>query len=155
MPLDGIDFGTPTALDTGLFPIWSKHGARTWISAHARSGRRGKIAPESLRTPLQPDRYAATVQLLHEARGLIEDPHGWTQGTYRSFRGRRCAIGALRAAARHMNGPEPAWAAHQLLINIARSRGFASVEAMNDHSSHPAVLGAFDEAIGWAEAARF
>lgn len=148
MPLDGIDFGTPTALDTGLFPIWSKQGCRVWVDAHAR---RVKAAPTALRAPLSPEHGVHTVQLLQDARELIEDPSHWTQGTYRSFRGRRCAIGALRAAARRSTGPEPAWAAHQLLINIARSRGFASVEAMNDHSSHAAVLGAFDEAIAWAE----
>jgi hypothetical protein len=154
MPLDGIDFGTPPALDTGLFPIWSKHGCRVWIDAHARRTGRGRPTPASLRLPAPPHRQALTVRLLREARALIEDADGWTQGTYRSFRGRRCAIGALRAAARRMTGPEPAWAAHRLLINTARARGFASVEAMNDHSSHTAVLSAFDEAIGWAEAAR-
>ena len=151
MPLDGIDFGTPAPLDTGLFPIWSKHGRRLWAATHTRRDRRGKAAPATLRVPLSPEHGAITVRLLQDARELIEDPNHWTQGTYRSFRGRRCAVGALRVAARRSNGPEPAWAAHQLLINIARSRGFASVEAMNDHSSHGAVLGAFDEAIAWAE----
>ena len=150
MPLDGIDFGTPQALDTGLFPIWSKHGCRVWVDGRAR---RGTSAPAGLRAPLSPGHGALAVQLLQDARGLIEDPGHWTQGAYRSLRGRRCAVGALRAAARRADGPEPAWAAHQLLINIARSRGFASVEAMNDHSSHAAVLCAFDEAIAWADAA--
>jgi hypothetical protein len=49
--------------------------------------------------------------------------------------------------------PSPAWSGHELLINIASSRGFASVEAMNDRSSHAAVLAAFDEAIALAQSA--
>ena len=146
MPFDGIELRAPVALDTGLFPIWSRHGSRLWFEARSRRGR-CKTAPSSLRAPVSPDDAAQTVQLLEDARDLIKDPQHWTQGTYRSFRGRRCAVGALRAMARRLSGPGPAWAAHRLLIDIARSRGFASVEAMNDHSSHHDVVSAFDEAI--------
>jgi hypothetical protein len=93
------------------------------------------------------------MQLLLDAKSLIEDPKNWTRGTYRSFTGRHRAIGALRAVAGRLRSPSPAWSAHELLIKIARSRGFASVEAMNDKSSHAAVLAAFDEAIGLAQSA--
>ena len=150
MPFDGTELGAPAALDTGLFPIWSRHGGRLWLEARSRRERRRK-APASLRALVSPDYAAQTVQLLEDARDLIKDPQHWTQGTYRSFRGRRCAIGALRAVARRLSGPSPAWAAHRLLIDIARSRGFASVEAMNDHSSHHDVVSAFDEAVRRAE----
>jgi hypothetical protein len=47
----------------------------------------------------------------------------------------------------------PVWAAHGYLITVARSRGFTNVEAMNDRSSHAAVLRAFDEAIALAHTA--
>jgi hypothetical protein len=152
MPFDGTELGAPAALDTGLFPIWSRHGCRLWFEARSRRGR-GKTAAVGLRAPVAPDYPVQTVRLLEDARELIKDPQHWTQGTYRSFRGRRCAVGALRAIARRLSGPNPAWAAHRLLIDIARSRGFASVEAMNDHSSHRDVLSAFDEAIRRAEIA--
>jgi hypothetical protein len=84
---------------------------------------------------------------------LIENPENWTRGTYATLFGRRCAVGALRAAASWLEGPSPAWSAHDLLIRVSRSRGFTSVEAMNDHSSHAEVLTAFDEAIAMAQSA--
>lgn len=153
MPFDGTDFELRTTLDTGLFPIWSKHGCRRWVETRLRREGRGKGTGALLRAPSPSDRDAAIVLLLQEARALIEDPKNWTQGTYRSFRGRYCAVGALRAVARRLSGPVPAWSAHELLINIARSRGFASVEAMNDRSSHAAVLALFDETIALAQSA--
>jgi hypothetical protein len=150
MPFDGTDFQAPTVLDTGVFPPWSKHGCRKWIEARFRRERRGINAEVILRAPSPSDRDAAIAQLLHDAKGLIEDPKNWTRGTYRSLSGRRCAVGALRAVAGRLKGPGPAWSAHELLIKVARSRGFSSVEAMNDRSSHAAVLEAFDEAIALA-----
>jgi hypothetical protein len=142
MPFDGTDFQRPSVPDTGLFPLWSKHGCRNWFDIRfRREGRSGY--------PLA-DRDATVIQLLLDAKGLIEDPKNWTRGTYRSLRGRHCAIGALRAVAGRLRSPSSAWSAHQLLIKVARSHGFASVEAMNDKSSHTAVLAAFDDAIGLA-----
>jgi hypothetical protein len=146
MPFDGTDFRAPPALDTGIFPLWSKHGFRLWLKARFRPEDR-KIMPASLRAPCQGGRDAAVAQLLRDARDMIADPHDWTQRIYRSFRGRRCAVGALRAAASRLDDPSLAWSAHGLLIKVARSRGFTNVEAMNDRSSHAAVLRAFDEAI--------
>jgi hypothetical protein len=148
MPFDGTDFRAPPALDTGIFPLWSKHGFRLWLKARFRVQDR-KIAPAVLRAP-HPDRDQAVAQLLRDARDLIADPRNWTQRIYRSFRGRRCAVGALRAVASRLDDPSLAWSAHGLLIKIARSRGFTNVEAMNDRSSHGAVLRAFDEAIALA-----
>jgi hypothetical protein len=146
MPFDGTDFQRPSVPDTGLFPLWSKHGCRNWLETRLR--RDGRVGDPSLA-----DRDGTIMQLLLDAKSLIEDPKNWTRGTYRSFTGRHCAIGALRAVAGRLKSPSPAWSAHELLIKIARSRGFASVEAMNDKSSHAAVLAAFDEAIGLAQSA--
>ncbi len=147
MPFDGTEFRALTVPDTGLFPIWSKHGWRLWFETHLGVAERNETARAFLRAPSLPDRGAAIVRLLQDARGLIEDPGNWTKGNYRSFSGLRCAVGALRAAARRLNDPSLGWSAHALLITVAKSRGFATVEAMNDRSSHAAILGAFDEAI--------
>lgn len=150
MPFDGTEFHTPPALDTGIFPLWSKHGFRLWIKSRFRAQGGAKPMPAVLLAPQVCDRDLAVAQLLRDAREMIADPSDWTQRIYRSFRGRRCAVGALRAAASRLNDPSLAWSAHALLIKIARSRGFTNVEAMNDRSSHAAVLRAFDEAIALA-----
>ena len=49
-----------------------------------------------------------------------------------------------------MIDPEIAWSAHRLLIQVARSRGFGSIEELNDRSSLREVLRAFDGAIALA-----
>ena len=149
MPFDGTYFPAPTPSDTGLFPIWSRHGCRLWFGARVHGGKRQ--APTALRAPLAEDRDLAVADLLREARGLIVSPETWTRRTYRSFGGQRCAVGALRAAAKRLDDPGIAWSAHALLIDVARSRGFTNVETMNDRSSHAAVLAAFEQAIRAAE----
>jgi hypothetical protein len=149
MPFDGTYFPAPTPSDTGLFPIWSRHGCRLWFKARLRRDLRG--APSLLRAPLPDQRDLAVAELLREAKGLISDPENWTRRTYRSFGGQRCAVGALRAAAKQLDDPSLAWSAHALLIDVARSRGFTNVETMNDRSSHAVVLAAFDQAIRAAE----
>jgi hypothetical protein len=149
MPFDGIGFQAPAVVDTGIFPLWSRHGCRLWIQTRLRPQARGKRAAQGWYLPAE-ERNAAVAQLLRDARTLIADPDDWTQRIYRSFRGRRCAVGALRAAASRLEDPSLAWSAHALLIRIARARGFTNVEAMNDRSSHAAVLRAFDEAIAAA-----
>lgn len=151
MPFDGTYFPAPTPSDTGLFPIWSRHGCRLWFETRLYRDRRG--AAKLLRAPLPADRGVAVAELLREAKGLVSEPEGWTRRTYRSFGGQRCAIGALRAAAKRLDDPSIAWSAHALLIDVARSRGFTNVETMNDRSSHTAVLAAFDQAITTAERA--
>jgi len=94
----------------------------------------------------------AVLRVLEEARGLIELREDWTQGTLETLRGARCAVGAVRIAADFLDYPAPGQVALSLLARVAASRGFASIEAMNDRSRHGHVLAAFDEAI---EAARF
>jgi hypothetical protein len=104
-----------------------------------------------LRAPSPSDRDLAVAELLRDAKELIADPKNWTRRTYRSFGGQRCAVGALRAAAKRLDDPSLGWSAHALLINVARSRGFTNVETMNDRSPQAAVLSAFDQAIAMAE----
>ena len=145
MPFDGTYFPTTTPHDTGLFPLWSRHGCRLWFQT------RWRATPTLLRAPAPAERGLAVADLLRDARAMIADPKDWTRRTYRSFGGQRCAIGALRAAAKRLDDPAIAWSAHALLIDVARSRGFTNVETMNDRSSHAAVMAAFDQAIRAAE----
>ena len=149
MPFDGRYFPAPTPYDTGLFPVWSRHGCRLWFGARLR--RKKTATPDALLAPSQTERDLAVADLLRDAKELINGPKEWTRRTYRSFGGQRCAVGALRAAAKRVNDPAIAWSAHALLIDVARSRGFTNVETMNDRSSHAAVLAAFDQAIRAAE----
>ena len=93
----------------------------------------------------QPD--AVTLQVLTVGRALIEDRKDWVQRRYETRDGRRCAVGALRGAARLMNLHGPQTGANTVLLSVAMSRGFNDIESMNDNSSHRQVLSAFDEAI--------
>jgi len=149
MPFDGTYFPATTPYDTGLFPLWSRHGSRLWF--HSRLRGRKPAAPTMLRAPTPAERDLGVVDLLRDAKDMIADPKDWTRRTYRSFGGQRCAVGALRAAAKRLTDPSIAWSAHALLIDVARSRGFTNVETMNDRSSHVAVMAAFDQAIRTAE----
>jgi hypothetical protein len=149
MPFDGTYFPATTPYDTGLFPLWSRHGCRLWFQARLRS--KNPAPPSLLRAPTPADRGLAVADLLRDAKEMIADPKDWTRRTYRSFGGQRCAVGALRAAAKRLDDPTVAWSAHALLIDVARSRGFTNVETMNDRSSHAAVMAAFDQAIRTAE----
>ena len=93
----------------------------------------------------------ATAHLLREARRLIDTDEKWAQGYYYTADGRRCAIGALRSAARHPCPRRVRARAHHLLREIAHERGFQSVEGMNDRCTHQQVLTAFDASIRIAE----
>jgi len=140
------------AQDTGLFPIWRRQGWRHWINVRFRAGRE-QHAGAILRVLSRSERAIATVGLLQDAKALIENPRNWAQAKYATLSGRRCAVGALRAAGSRVDDPNLAWRAHDLLMRVARSRGFSSVEAMNDRSSHAGVLALFDEAIALARGA--
>jgi hypothetical protein len=145
MPFDGSGFSAPQRLPVGLFPIWSRHGWRLWIKTHLRRSAEDFI-PDP--TPWASD--GTVVRLLRDAKGLIEDREKWGQVWYFSLERRRCTVGALRAAAKNVRDPSVAWTAHWLLLRVAQSRGFETIEVMNDRSSHDDVLRAFDEAIGVA-----
>jgi hypothetical protein len=149
MPFDGTYFPATTPYDTGLFPLWSRHGSRLWFRTRLRGKK--QAAPTMLRAPTPAERGLVVADLLRDAKEMIADPKDWTRRTYRSFGGQRCAVGALRAAAKRLEDPTIAWSAHALLIDVARSRGFTNVETMNDRSSHAAVMAAFDQAIRTAE----
>ena len=153
MPFDGTYFPATTPYDTGLFPLWSRQGWRLWYQTRLHGKK--TTAPTMLRAPTPAERGLAVADLLRDAKDTIVDPTDWTRRTYRSFGGQRCAVGALRAAAKRLNDPTIAWSAHAMLIDVARSRGFTNVETMNDRSSHAAVMAAFDQAIRTAERGAF
>lgn len=146
MPFDGvIDVATMT--EDQVFPSLWAAGSRLWIRTRLQRWRRRKKPAVAF----SPGAHAAAVALLlEEAKALIADRERWLQGTYRWFRGRRCAIGALCAAAVKLGDVRVALTAHALLLSVAERRRFTSVESMNDHSSHAEVMSAFDEAIALA-----
>jgi len=136
MPFDGTEFfrnPSPTGDDA------------VWYARLAASFRRACRAVLFRPAPEPID--AAILRVLEEARGLIEQREDWTRGTLETFRGERCAVGALRLAADFLDYPQAGRLAHALLAEIAAERGFSSIEAMNDYSRHEAVLSAFDTAI--------
>lgn len=150
MPFDGV-VEVEIVSEDQVFPsLWAPGGyfrIRSWLQRW-----RGRKAPVVAFSPRA--HCAAVALLLEDAKSLIEDRERWLQGTYRWFGGRRCAIGALFAAASKFGDVRVARSAHALLLAVAEARGFSSVEGMNDHSSHAAVMSAFDEAaaLAWARA---
>jgi len=141
MPFDGTEFFRQPDSPAGKTAAWR---GRT-IAALRRLLGAGLFQPAA--EPIE----AAVLRVLEEARGLIEQREDWTQGTLETFRGERCAVGALRLAAEFLNYPAAGRLAHALLSEIAGERGFSSIEAMNDYSRHEAVLSAFDVAITAAQ----
>jgi len=122
-------------------------GLGLWSLAATVVGKQAYAPPQ--RMPESSEVVAA--QLLRSARAMIDREEMWVQGRYNARGGRHCAIGALRAAGRFYNS-ETLRLAHALLHNVANSRGFDSVEKMNDASTHTQVLEAFGSAISSAEA---
>jgi hypothetical protein len=86
-------------------------------------------------------------QLLLTARDLIDQEDRWIKGHYATLDGRHCAVGALRASALRLDARRVGKAAHDVLRDVARERGFRSIEQMNDHSTHLQIITAFDAAI--------
>ncbi len=144
MPFDGSDF-------PHVLPPSSPSG---WLgAAKALSLRALQAVPlPAMFTGRAPELLEpATANLLRRARLLIEPEEKWVQGYYSTSDGRRCAMGALRAAARHSDARRVRARAHHLLREVARERGFQSVEGMNDRCTHQQVLTAFDMAVRVAE----
>ena len=140
MPFDGAEFlREPVSPASNQMAWYSRFAANLGRALRTR-------LPRSSPEPID----AAVLRVLEEARGLIEQREDWTQGSLETFRGERCAVGALRLAAEFLNYPVAGRLAHALLIEIAGERGFSSVEAMNDRSRHEAVLSAFDTAVAAA-----
>ena len=137
-----------------LAPGWS--GAGPVREAFARFGQRVGLL---LRAPVGPGvgppgitlpPEIAAARLLRAARALIAEEDRWVQGRYETLRGRRCAMGALQAAARALRDTRGFETARDLLRTEALIRGYSHVEKMNDRSTHAQVLAAFDGAIARA-----
>ena len=91
MPFDGTHFpATPTVYyDTGLFPLWSRHGCRLWFQTRLRG--KTPVRTIMLRAPVPAEHDLAVADLLRDAKEMIADPKDWTRRTYRSLGGQRCA----------------------------------------------------------------
>lgn len=159
MPFDGQQYKTQTAQPAEPAPIGLAPPAQSklrrmfgqgfWSVAATVIGRPAHAYAVPQRVPESAE--AAAAQLLRAARSMIDREEMWVQGRYNARGGRHCAIGALRAAGRFYHG-ETLRLAHALLHNVANSRGFDSVEKMNDASTHGQVVAAFNSAIASAEA---
>src|SRR3954447_16534933 len=139
MPFDGLHYLAPATKPS----LWTRFSNYV-IGVPPVS----KAVPAHLFQPVpatQPDALAA--QVLTSGRALIEDRKDWVQPRYETRDGRRCAVGALRGAARLLNVPSPQTGANAVLLSVAMSRGFNDIESMNDNSTHRQVLSFFDEAI--------
>ncbi len=141
MPFDGLNFvSAPTV---AKIPVLTRLSHLLFGAPPV-----AKTFPLHAFTPVpasQPD--AVTLQVLTIGRALIEDRKDWVQRRYETRDGRRCAVGALRAAARLMDLHGPQTGATASLLSVAMSRGFNDIESMNDNSSHRQVVSAFDDAI--------
>jgi hypothetical protein len=144
MPFDGSDFKIPRREDPRRSPHWSAGRFRRWWRARFCWTFGDEDTFDIRKWPAE--RRAAVACLLDEAKGLIRDPGNWVQGSYRWAGRRHCAVGAVRAAASRHEDITLGWSAHALLVEIAATRGYASVEAMNDRLSHAEILRAFDDA---------
>lgn len=144
MPFDGLGYVSTTT--TAKPSIWTRLSQFALGAPPVK-----KTIPFHAFQPIptsQPD--AVTLQVLTIGRALVEDRKDWVQRRYETRDGRRCAVGALRGAARLMNLHGPQSGANTILLSVAMSRGFNDIESMNDNSSHRQVVSAFDEAISRA-----
>jgi hypothetical protein len=146
MPFDGLGYVSSTTTSPAQPSFWTR-------LSHFMFGAPpiSKAIPLHAFQPIppgQPD--AVTLQVLTVGRALIEDRKDWVQRRYETRDGRRCAVGALRGAARLMNLHGPQTGANTILLSVAMGRGFNDIESMNDNSSHRQVISAFDEAISRA-----
>lgn len=141
MPFDGASY-----VSTQTTGFWQK------LVQFTKTGRWTAKASSvhMFHTPLEVTNDNVTVQTLKVGRALIEDRKDWVQRRYETRDGRRCAVGAMRGAARLLNTRGPQSGAMSMLLTVATSRGFNDIESMNDNSSHKQVLSAFDEAIARA-----
>src|SRR6185437_5101623 len=148
MPFDGLGYVAtePKASSSAKVSLWNRIGQFV-LGVPSTPKRLPPVAFQPL-PPGQADN--ATLQVLTIGRALIEDRKDWVQRRYETRDGRRCAVGALRGAARLMNLQGPQTGANTILLSVAMSRGFNDIESMNDNSSHRQVISAFDEAIARA-----
>ena len=152
MPFDGSEYRSghgPT--ETAAQPAAGWHGARV-LTGGLLLWLRGWPVWSFVPGEAQPPPEITAARLLRAARALIDQEECWVQGRYETLRGRRCAMGALQAAARGLRHPAAFEAARDLLRTEALILGFSHVEKMNDRSSHAEVLALFDRAIARAGA---
>jgi len=147
MPFDGSEFiATPVqstpAKPPAARPLQLLRQLRDSLRVRSRS--LPFAVPADAPAP-SPD--ASTIQVLGLARSLIQDERHWIQRRYETLDGRRCAVGAVRAAVRLLGMRAGPVDPHHALLMVAVSRGFTDIEKMNDHSTHTQVISAFDEAI--------
>jgi hypothetical protein len=143
MPFDGLEFAHT---DFARSDVADVAAPRTPSLGRLRA----LFAPrkrEEARVASPSPAHGEALLVLQTAREMIEPARYWVQGTYRTMRGRHCAVGALNEAARRLDASAGLPLARERLLAVARSRGFARTEDMNDCSAHAQVLSAFDEAI--------
>jgi hypothetical protein len=145
MPFDGSEYCPGSAPAEAVLP---SAAGNTWLRALAE---RLRARPLWAFTPGEIRPEVTPAHLLRAARALIGQEDRWVQGRYETLRGRRCAMGALQAAARVLRHPGAFDQARDYLRTEALIRGYSHVEKMNDRSTHAEVLAAFDRAIHRAE----
>lgn len=99
-----------------------------------------------------------TKQVLTEARNYIADPKRWS-GSIEDPSGRRCAIGAITAAATgtaswetpqsasHLSALAEILPEHDGMVESLYSKAEWKIFNYNDSHSHACVIAAFDRAI--------
>ncbi|HVZ09037.1 DUF6197 family protein [Rhodopila sp.] len=143
MPFDGV---AGLSLTNPKPSMWTR--LSHFVTGRA-PGHRAVPAYLLLPTPAA-DPDALSLQILTIGRSLIEDRKDWVQRRYETRDGRRCAVGALRAASRMLSIRPTESGASAFLLSVATARGYCDIESMNDNSTHRQVLSAFDEAIARA-----
>lgn len=142
MPFDGTSIPQQILAPRGAI-------VRAW-DATRNLARRGFPAISALSRVDRPDTSPAL--LLRAARSMIMREDNWIRGHFHRPNRRYCAVGAIRAAARQLHARESLPVALGLLRQVAKVRGFDTIERMNDASTHAEVLTSFDLAIGAADA---
>lgn len=147
MPFDGTAFTAPATggIQSEIGPLGTWQRLRGAVAKLLQPGRTRGLDRAVAYAPTREASHA--LQTLSLARSLIADERAWVQRRYETRDGRRCAVGALRGAARLMHNAVPHGDAVSGLLAVAMSRGFTDIETMNDHSTHSQVVSAFDEAI--------
>ena len=146
MPFDGSEYCPGSGPTEAALPPAAGTSWLRGLAERLRARPLWAFAPGEVRPEVTP------AHLLRAARALIEQEDRWVQGRYETLRGRRCAMGALQAAARVLRHPGAFDQARDYLRTEALIRGYSHVEKMNDRSTHAEVLAAFDHAIRRAEA---
>jgi hypothetical protein len=140
MPFDGVVPNKAVAKQTNLYAMMRA------VFAFKPNETRRRSVPNRFQT-------VTSYDILQLADSLIDKPHNWVQRRYETSTGRRCAIGAIRAAYRTYCGYPGAVSAltdsKRILRHVILARyGFdGDIEKFNDTSSYRQVRQAFADAI--------